>query len=102
MVQQGEMPDAITCSALISACGKGKQPEQALKVFERMVQQGVVPDAITYSASPRAGLRMAQRRLRERFGRALVPLAGLEGCRLWAPAQPGVYGLGEVDQTQGD
>ena len=96
------VPDAITYNSFVSACEKGKQPGLALMVFGAMVQQGLVPNAITYSALPRAGLRMAQRRLRERFGRALVPLAGVEGCHLWAPAQPGVYGLGEVDQTQGD
>ena len=50
MEQQGVTPNAITYNALISACGKGKQPEQALNVFEAMVQQGVVPDATTYNA----------------------------------------------------
>ena len=49
MVQQGVVPDAIACSALISACEKGKQPEQALLVFAAMEQQGMAPDAITYS-----------------------------------------------------
>ena len=37
-------------SALISACEKGKQPDQALKVFEAMVEQGLLPGAITYNA----------------------------------------------------
>ena len=37
-------------NALISACEKGKQTEQALKVFEAMMQQDEVPDTITYSA----------------------------------------------------
>ena len=50
MVKQGIVPGAITYSSLISACEKGKQPEQALKAFEATVQQGVVADAITYSA----------------------------------------------------
>ncbi len=70
MQQQEMLPNAITCSALISASEKGKQPERALlwqwcsnsscekgnklgralKIFEAMVQQGVMPDAITYSA----------------------------------------------------
>ena len=33
---------------MISACEKGKQPEQALKLFEAMKQQGVMPNVITY------------------------------------------------------
>ena len=44
------MPGVVTYSALISACEKGKQPEQALELFEAMKQQGVVPDVITYNA----------------------------------------------------
>ena len=36
MVKQGMVPDAITYSALISACEKSKQPERALEVFEAM------------------------------------------------------------------
>ena len=47
MVQQSAVPNAITYSALISACEKGKQPERALEVFEKMVPRGVVPDRIT-------------------------------------------------------
>ena len=49
MQQQGVLPDAITYSALISACEKGKQPGLGLQVFETMQQQGVVPDAIIYN-----------------------------------------------------
>ena len=40
----------ITYNALISACDKGRQPEQALEVFETMREQVVLPDVITYSA----------------------------------------------------
>ena len=40
---------AITYSALISACEKGKQPELALQVFEATQQQGVEPHVFTYS-----------------------------------------------------
>ena len=43
-------PSAITYSALISACERGKLPERALKVFEALMQQGVVPNEITYNA----------------------------------------------------
>ena len=49
-MQQGLVPDEITSSALISTCEKGKQPEQALKVFTSTQQQGVVHQVITYSA----------------------------------------------------
>ena len=51
MQQQGVAPDVITYSALISACEKGKQPEQAMEVFKAMQQQGVVPNVITYNAN---------------------------------------------------
>ena len=44
------VPNVITYSALISACEKGRQPEQALEVFKVMSWQGVVPNVITYSA----------------------------------------------------
>ena len=50
MHKQRVTPSVITYSALISACEKDKQPEQALKVFEALMQQGVVPDEITYNA----------------------------------------------------
>ena len=50
MKQQGVVPDVITYSALISACEKGNQLEQALGFFEAIKQQGLVPNLITYSA----------------------------------------------------
>ena len=50
MLEEGEAPNAITYRALISACEKGRQPEQALKVFKRMLEHGVVPSAITYNS----------------------------------------------------
>ena len=40
----------ITYSSLISACGKGEQPERAMKVFAATVQQGMWPNAITYTS----------------------------------------------------
>ena len=50
MRKQGVVPDVISCSALISSCEKGKQPEQALEVFQGMRQQVMVPKGITCSA----------------------------------------------------
>ena len=50
MQQQGLVTKAIIYNALISACGKGKQPEQALHVSEAMQQQGLAPISITYNA----------------------------------------------------
>ena len=44
------VPDEITYNALISACEKGKQPEQAIKLMAAMEQQDVVPSVITYDA----------------------------------------------------
>ena len=34
------MPDVITYNVLISACEKGDQPQQALKLLEAMKEQG--------------------------------------------------------------
>ena len=56
-MQQGLVPNEITYNALISACEKGKQPEQALKVFEALMQQGVVPNEITYNALAELGVK---------------------------------------------
>ena len=50
MQQQEIVPDVITYSALISACGRGKQLERALEIFDKMQQQGIEPNIITYSA----------------------------------------------------
>ena len=44
------MPNVITYNVLISAFGKGKQPEQSLKIFGEMKQRGLAPNVITYSA----------------------------------------------------
>jgi len=44
------VPNVITYNALISACGKGKQPERALELFEAMQRQGLVPNVITSNA----------------------------------------------------
>ena len=48
MQQHSVLPDVIIYNALISACSKGKAPEQALQVFKAMQKQGAVPDLITY------------------------------------------------------
>lgn len=44
------VPDILTYSALISACGKGMSPEQTREFFEAMQRQDVAPNVITYSA----------------------------------------------------
>ena len=41
---------AIIYTALITACAKGGQPEQAFEILKFMHQQGVVPNVITYAA----------------------------------------------------
>jgi len=48
--QQGIVPSVITYSALISACAKGQQREQAFGLFEDMKRQSAVPNVITYNA----------------------------------------------------
>ena len=50
MQQQGVMPNVITYSALISACEKGKQPEQALGLLQEMVDQLLTPNVVSFSA----------------------------------------------------
>ena len=47
MQREGVVPDLITYNALISACEKSKQLEQALKIFENMQKKGVIPNLIT-------------------------------------------------------
>ena len=42
-------PNAITRSAG-STCEKGRQPEQAMEILDRMKLQGVEPNVITYNA----------------------------------------------------
>ena len=46
--QRGMVPDLIRHGALLSACKKGKHPEQPLRVFHAMQQRGMVPNIITY------------------------------------------------------
>ena len=50
MQRQEVVPNAITYSALISACEKGQQPKQAQEMLQAMQRQGVVPNFMTYSA----------------------------------------------------
>ena len=41
----------ITYNALISACEKGKQLQQAVELLAAIEQQGLVPDVIQYNAA---------------------------------------------------
>ena len=50
MQWQGLVLNVITYTALISACEKGQQPEQATRLYEAMQWQGLVPNVITYTA----------------------------------------------------
>ena len=42
-------PDVITYSSLISACEKGKNPEQAVQIFASMEHQRVQLEEATYT-----------------------------------------------------
>ena len=44
------MPNVIRDNALIIACDKGQQPEQALELFQAVQRQGMMPNMITCSA----------------------------------------------------
>ena len=50
MQRQGVVSNEVPYNALISACEKGKQPEQALEVFRELLWQSLVPDEVTYNA----------------------------------------------------
>ncbi len=41
------MPNVTTYSALISACEKGQQPEQALEIFKDTKLEGLVAFVVT-------------------------------------------------------
>ena len=50
MLTQGRLPDGITYSALVSACGKGALRQGASQLSETILRQGLLPDGITYNA----------------------------------------------------
>ena len=43
-------PNTITYNALISACAKGEQWQEALRLLDEMKKNNIAPDTITYSA----------------------------------------------------
>ena len=45
----GRRPLAESCNAAIDLCGKAKQLEHAMSLFDFMLEVGNVPDAITYT-----------------------------------------------------
>ena len=44
-------PDEISYNAAISACEKGKQWEEALRLLQQMTCRALTPDEISYSAA---------------------------------------------------
>jgi len=56
------LPNLITYNAAISACEKGRQPQQALKLLQEMHLRGLEPDLITCNALVRTyeGVNEAQ------------------------------------------
>ena len=50
MQLQGVVPNVITYNAQISACEKGEQPKQVLKLFQVLQLQGGVPDSISMNS----------------------------------------------------
>jgi pentatricopeptide repeat domain-containing protein 1 len=50
MKEANVTPNVITYTALINACGKGGQWEEALKLLDAMEEDKVTPDTITYNA----------------------------------------------------
>ena len=51
MVSERLMPNVVTYSAAISACGKGQKPQQALHLLQELQLRGLLPNVITYSAA---------------------------------------------------
>jgi len=41
------LPNEITYGALVNACEKGQQPEQAWEIFQAMQRQDIMPNSIT-------------------------------------------------------
>ena len=48
---QGAYPDEISYSAAISACEKGKQWEEALRLLQQMTCRALTPNEISYNAA---------------------------------------------------
>ena len=51
MVSERLMPNVVTYSAAISACGKGQKPQQALHLLQELQLRGLLQDVVTYSAA---------------------------------------------------
>ncbi len=51
MQAKGLTPDVITYNAAISACDKGRQWQEALRLVYEMLAKGLTPDVITYNAA---------------------------------------------------
>jgi len=51
MSEKGIQPNVISYSAAISACEKGGQWQEALKLFREMSEKGIQPNVISYSAA---------------------------------------------------
>ena len=50
MQRRGMEPSVVTYSALISACGKGRDLKKALELFAQMQRRGLQLDVITFNA----------------------------------------------------
>ena len=51
MLQRSLTPDAVSHSAAISACEKGKHWEEALRLLQEMLQRSLTPDVVSHSAA---------------------------------------------------
>ena len=49
-ILQGIQAEVRTYNTVISACNKSGQPEQALKIYDRMLAAGLKPSATTFTA----------------------------------------------------
>ena len=76
------MPDAITCSTVISACGKAGQLQPALRLLHDMPGRRLLSDTITCSTAVSAC---------EKAGRAQLAMRLLHDC-LIAPAADAITG----------
>merc|ERR1719326_2487218 len=71
MEQVGGTADVVAYSSAIDACSKAGEPEQALRIFERMVDRGIRPNIVSYSSLARPFARKGDWATVERLGKQM-------------------------------
>jgi len=53
MPLEGPKPDGVSYAAVIGSCEKSRQPEKALRLFQKMLDEGVLPDIMVFNCALR-------------------------------------------------